>query len=247
LVKRGGQNKKQIYLRPYVKEFIEFCMQNFYVMTWTTAKPLSSYTLINNVFGPYTQFLLCNLTRLHCNLNGSYYKNPSTIKNLEVIWNEEFNINPNEVIRTQPSPPIQDQFEDIYKDEINLIPDSDARNLYFGISNTNEQSENSSGLRFDNTNTILLDDTLSKGETQPENHLLVPEYKGFQHNLTDDGLLKIWKYLDELANQYRLEFDRCEREGTEFNFSVQDYMKEKKFSNEDDDTVSAKSADNNTK
>lgn len=222
-------------------------MQNFYVMTWTTAKPLSSYTLINNVFGPYTQFLLCNLTRLHCNLNGSYYKNPSTIKNLEVIWNEEFNINPNEVIRTQPSPPIQDQFEDIYKDEINLIPDSDARNLYFGISNTNEQSENSSGLRFDNTNTILLDDTLSKGETQPENHLLVPEYKGFQHNLTDDGLLKIWKYLDELANQYRLEFDRCEREGTEFNFSVQDYMKEKKFSNEDDDTVSAKSADNNTK
>jgi hydroxymethylpyrimidine pyrophosphatase-like HAD family hydrolase len=223
LVKRAGTNNRTVYLRPHIHEFIEFVMKNFHIITWTTAKPHNSYKIICKAFGPYSDYILCNLTRLHCKVIGSYYHKSPTIKDLEVIWNAQFKVDSELATKTLPSPPTLPIFSEILNEETKLLDNPRVRDLYLGKDTNPQTLNNPKILQFNKTNTILLDDSPGKGEAQPLNHLVMPEYGGVDENNTDNSLLKLKQYLEEMIKEYK----KTEAEGAQF--SVQDYMKDKSF------------------
>ncbi|KXN71280.1 hypothetical protein CONCODRAFT_78416 [Conidiobolus coronatus NRRL 28638] len=222
-------SSKTVHLRRHFYQFVEFAMKNFYVINWTNIRAQTLLEVADTTFGPYKDYTLCNLIRVHCCKAVEDMRKPFGIKDLEIIWENTFMIDPTSLPRTLPSPPIHPALEIKYEDEINRVTDSVSKKLYFGKDPNLELHPNSRPLKFDKTNTILLEARHSSGNPQPDNLIMVSKIRSLKNIENDTTLLILKDYLDTMATQYRSEFDKCEVKGIEFNFSVQDYMKNNPF------------------
>jgi hypothetical protein len=221
---------KPIHLRPHVHEFIEFIMQSFYVINWTSTPAKLSHEGAKAVYGPYEDYLLCNLTKFHCQVKQKGPKKLNPTKDLKTIWTHYFQVDPASVAKTLPSPHVKGDFESNHVKDVKEIGDLKAQNLYLGVNpQGSEPNSNTRPLKFSRFNTILIEGVNNADFMQPDNRILVSEYKGPIYNRTDNELANLKGYLNTLATYYRAEFDKCEKNGTEFEFQIREYMKKNPY------------------
>lgn len=220
---------KTVHLRSHVHQFVEFAMKNFYVINWTNIRAHTLPEVADTTFGPYKDYTLCNLTRVHCCKAIEDMRKPFGIKDLETIWGNTFMVDPTSLPRTLPSPPVHSALELKYEDEISRVTDPVSKKLYFGKDPNLESYPNSYPLKFDKNNTILLEAKHKDDNPQSDNLIMVSKIKSLKNTENDVTLLTLKDYLDTMATQYRSEFDKCEGKDIDFDFSVQDYMKNNPF------------------
>ncbi|KAJ1906833.1 hypothetical protein LPJ81_001125 [Coemansia sp. IMI 209127] len=88
LLKRSGtkKDKKRLAVpRPYLQEFLKFATENFAVMIWSTAQPSNINNMVSSMLSPYYERFVRVWDRRFCDLNGKYFSNAPSIKDLRKI------------------------------------------------------------------------------------------------------------------------------------------------------------------
>ncbi|CAJ0828226.1 14023_t:CDS:2 [Entrophospora sp. SA101] len=184
LVYRDGEHRL-IHLRPHISAFKNFLFRNknFNIMIWSSAQRINVNRMAKEIFGNgYGEILLEIWSRDKFNLtNEEYHSKCLTIKDLEMVWNElNTSMNKNTIQSSnserKPSP---------------FIPPPHS-----------SLSLQSSSILWDQTNTVLIDDSPLKAQLQPHNAIHLKE---FNRELFCDGndseLLNIIEYLELLKCQ----------------------------------------------
>lgn len=154
-------NKKRPFnfvQRPHAKEFMDYCLETFYVAIWSSARPENVNKMVAQLLTP-EQHAKCLLiwARDQFGLSPSDYDaRVQVYKRLTSVWAQP---------RIMASHPLAD-----------------------------------SGGRWDQTNTILVDDSMEKGRSEPFNILQIPEFSGLKDEPTH-VLPQVHDYLNSLCYQ----------------------------------------------
>ncbi|KAJ3234382.1 hypothetical protein HDU78_005876 [Chytriomyces hyalinus] len=170
----------RVFLRPYLDVFLRFLLDNFHVAVWTSAISKNAHPMTEFIIEPFggAEALEFVWDRDQCILDPIPKKPFNTIKDLRLIWREAQNPN----LRNNET------FDDTLPDANLSIP--------FTPSHV-----------WDETNTILLDDSASKSCRTPLNHLLIPTFSVWDLKATpncdqDTTLLATMSYLKHLLKSH---------------------------------------------
>ena len=159
LLDRGKKRSGIGHHRPYLKELLEYCLNNHHIMVWSSATPANVRSMSDHVFAGLQKQPIAIWDRSSLQLTNAQSKeNVQVYKQLHWVWDDK------EISRFHPNA--------------------------------------SSGGSWDQTNTILIDDSIEKAAAQPHNQLVVPDYKkemAEQEMETTKVLLKVIEYLKEAA------------------------------------------------
>lgn len=144
--------------RPHAKRFMQYCLDNFYVAVWSSARPRNVNNMVSQLLTPdQVQKCLVIWARDRFGLTDEDYDSRvQCYKRLSTIWDNA---------SVQASHP----------DAIH-------------------------GGRWDQTNTVLVDDSVEKGRSEPHNILVLPEFEGLDKE-TADVLPQVHDYLNKLCSQ----------------------------------------------
>ncbi|CCU77350.1 NIF domain protein/phosphoprotein phosphatase [Blumeria hordei DH14] len=142
--------------RPHALRFLRYCIENFTVVIWSSARP-ENVNLICNRFIP-----------------------PSLRNRLTAIW-------------------ARNKFGLVKEDyDLKVVCFKRLSKLWGDASISQSHPDYSIGGRWDQTNTVLIDDSFEKARSEPFNMIRVPEFFGDTHE-SNDILLKVLDYLDCLS------------------------------------------------
>ena len=147
--------------RPHAKRFMQYCLDNFYVAIWSSARPRNVNNMVAQLLTP-AQVKQCLVVWARDKFGLStadYDARVQCYKRLTMLWNEP---------AVQASHP-------------------DARH----------------GGRWDQTNTVLVDDSIEKGRSEPNNILVLPEFEGLSKEKID-VLPQVHDYLNTLCWQQNI-------------------------------------------
>lgn len=173
-------NKHDIWLRPFLRQFLTIISARHNVAIWSAAQPrtviplLDEFSQITELQPPFKKRCTAILDRSKCRpdydkRNGSF----SVIKYLPDLWNEP------------------------------LDPSSSPAH-----ETSSANSNLPSAGQFNERNTIIIDDTFSKVRHHPNSAIVLPEYNVFNYHFTydnDDTLLWLLLYLEYLIEGAGLE------------------------------------------
>ncbi|KAG0199427.1 hypothetical protein BGX28_007324 [Mortierella sp. GBA30] len=170
---RNKSNKRSVTARPHLTQFLDFLFERCRVMVWSSAQPHSVEAMLSFGFGRRVSKLDRVWSRDHFRLPpADYRKKVLTIKDLEFVW------------------------KGIEKEKKNSSASSSWSDAF------KAHHEEKYSVQFDQTNTVLIDDSKHKSQLQPHNGLVL---RDFDHDLaragTDHELLKVRKYLEKLVYQ----------------------------------------------
>lgn len=122
--------------RPHAIRFLEYCIETFHVVIWSSARPENVQSLVDAIVPPaLKQKVLAVWARDKFNLTPKDYSlRVQCYKRLSTIWADPH------ISRTHP--------------------------------------DSAKGARWDQTNTVLVDDSLEKGRSEPFNLIEIPEFSG---------------------------------------------------------------------
>ncbi|KAJ3385173.1 hypothetical protein HDU80_000743 [Chytriomyces hyalinus] len=195
----------RVFLRPYLDVFLRFLLDNFHVAVWTSAISKNAHPMTEFIMEPFggAEALEFVWDRDQCILDPIPKKPFNTIKDLRLIWREAQN----------PNLSNNETFDDTLPDANLSIP--------FTPSHV-----------WDETNTILLDDSASKSCRTPFNHLLIPTFSVWDLKATpncdqDTTLLATMSYLKNLLKNHDEDMsfaDSVSDGGEKAVWSVQTYL-----------------------
>ncbi|CAG8633099.1 15356_t:CDS:1, partial [Acaulospora morrowiae] len=218
LLSRSKKKSTRGTLRPYLNEFLQYLFEGtdkkdgtFSVMVWSSARPQTVDALVNLAFGRYRDQLIAIWSRNKFGLDKQmYYRKVPVIKNLETIWNElnrPHHVNPHDgwsetssselpndmsspsTTPRSPLSPTNETSTDTFIEKLPRAIDLDTIN---GIS----------PCTWDQTNTILIDDSPSKAVLQPYNAIHLPPFNSPARQLAKDKeLVNVINYLEILKHQ----------------------------------------------
>ncbi|KAK9766745.1 hypothetical protein K7432_003972 [Basidiobolus ranarum] len=82
-----NKQTKAIYLRPFVPEFVDFILENFSVLVWSSAMPDNVNRMVLHVFQQRHSLLINAWNRTHLRLSQSnYYRKVKVVKDLSWVW-----------------------------------------------------------------------------------------------------------------------------------------------------------------
>lgn len=144
--------------RPHARRFLQYCLDNFLVAIWSSARP-------RNVENMVRQLLT-----------------PDQVDRLLVTWaRDKFGLTPDDYnARVQ-----------VYKRLTTVWAEP-------GVQAAHPEAR--AGGRWDQTNTVLVDDSVEKGRSEPHNILVLPEFAGVGFE-TADVLPQVHDYLNTLCWQ----------------------------------------------
>ncbi|KAJ1645746.1 hypothetical protein LPJ64_002684, partial [Coemansia asiatica] len=83
-LQKVGDTRK-VVARPGLGEFLNFALENFAVMVWSSAQPASVVSMLKSGFGAHAQHLVRVWDRRFCDMEGKYFSKTKTIKDLSRI------------------------------------------------------------------------------------------------------------------------------------------------------------------
>jgi len=159
LLYRPSKKKPSDFVeRPNAKKFMSYCLDNFYVAIWSSARPHNVQNMVRQLLTP-EQVKQCVVIWARDKLGltaADYNARVQCYKRLTMLWNEP------QVQKTHP--------------------------------------EAKYGGRWDQTNTVLVDDSIEKGRSEPNNSLVLPEFEGLSKEKAD-VLPQVHDYLNSLCSQ----------------------------------------------
>ncbi|KAG0270364.1 hypothetical protein DFQ27_008379 [Actinomortierella ambigua] len=177
---RSRAARRNITTRPFLPEFLSFLFNNFRVMIWSSATPPSVESMLQVGLGEYMHQLDRIWTRQDFGLDPvDYNRKVLTLKDLEIVWRRVGHERAQELKR-------------------------------LGLSATNATSNNTKkgtlaekyDVEFDQTNTILIDDSYDKSQLQKHNCVVLADFDEARAKAGSDvELLKVKGYLRKLAYQ----------------------------------------------
>ncbi|CAG8579939.1 7605_t:CDS:1 [Acaulospora colombiana] len=239
LLHRSKKKRTRGTLRPYLKEFLQYLFDStegtsenfdFSVMVWSSARPQTVDALVDKAFGRYRSRLVAIWSRKKFGLNEhAYHRKVSVIKDLETVW-DELNRHHNNHDGSS-----SESLNDGIYTSITFSPSTTPRS----VPSTNNIIEmlpqaidldtinNTSSHIWDQTNTILIDDSPSKAVLQPYNAIHLLPFDSPRRQLAKDKeLLNIIKYLEFLKYQDNISAYMKEHAyvSTEFNQEIAEKM-----------------------
>ncbi|KAF9584098.1 hypothetical protein BGW38_007593 [Lunasporangiospora selenospora] len=184
---RNKNNKRNVTSRPYLQEFLDFIFESCRVMVWSSAQPHSVETMLSYGFDQRSSLLDRVWTREDFRLPRSdYIKKVLTIKDLEFVWEGI------ELEKKRAREGKRRSQQQIFSKEEKIA--ETVASL--------EVLDEKYSIHFDQTNTVLIDDSHDKSQLQPHNCLVL---RDFDENLAragnDDELLRVKQYLQKLVYQ----------------------------------------------
>lgn len=151
------KNPARFIRRPHALRFLRYCVENFTVVIWSSARPENVELICKRLIPP------------------------SLRKRLTAIW-------------------ARNKFGLVKEDyDLRVVCFKRLSKLWRDASISQSHPDYSSGGRWDQTNTVLIDDSFEKGRSEPFNLIRVPEFLGDIHE-SDDVLPKVLEYLDCLSS-----------------------------------------------
>ncbi|KAF9548634.1 hypothetical protein EC957_005873 [Mortierella hygrophila] len=174
---RAKNNKRNVTPRPHLHAFLDFIFEHCKVMVWSSAQPHSVDAMLNCGFGNRVSKLDRVWTRNHFRLpEHDYNKKVLTIKDLEFIW-------------------------DAIKAEKTGAAAKGASTAAATVVDCKKALEEQPEV-FDQTNTVLIDDSFDKVQLQPYNGVQLLDFdEDLARAGTDCELLKVRRYLEKLIYQ----------------------------------------------
>ncbi|KAF9974710.1 hypothetical protein BGZ73_001829 [Actinomortierella ambigua] len=176
---RPRTGRRSITVRPFLPEFLSFLFNNFHVMVWSSATPPSVEAMLGVGLGNYVHRLDRVWTRQDFGLDDvDYNRKVLTLKDLEIVWrrvgNERAQALKKLGLTTATAAKITDS---------KLLPEKYS-------------------VEFDQTNTILIDDSYDKSQLQKHNCVVLADFDMERARAGNDvELLKVKSYLRKLAYQ----------------------------------------------
>ncbi|KAF9348555.1 hypothetical protein BGX34_002419 [Mortierella sp. NVP85] len=185
---RAKRNNRAVTSRPYLTQFLNFIFANCHVMVWSSAQPHSVEAMLNFGFGDRASELVRVWNRTHFKLpKVDYERKVLTIKDLEFVW-DAFGTDGSTTTTTTTAS----------TETTSTITVATATTATTSASGRDKVNP----IQFDQTNTVLIDDSTDKIQLQPYNGLTL---RDFDENLakagTDDELLQVKSYLEKLIYQ----------------------------------------------
>ncbi|KAF9972149.1 hypothetical protein BGZ73_004781 [Actinomortierella ambigua] len=188
-----NKNTKAYTSRPFLDNFNEFLFTHFTVMVWSSARPESVGKMVEKGFGEHVKDLDRIWSRDFFGLHeADYHRRVLTVKDLEYVWNE---------MRRKQQQQQQEQ------QQISGSKDGGMQGAEDGVhGNVGSSAESPEGQHmgtppphaipttYDQTNTVIIDDSKEKTQLQPFNRLLIKEFVGEKDDI---ALLQVVAYLKE--------------------------------------------------
>jgi hypothetical protein len=177
---RAKRNNRAVTSRPYLTQFLNFIFANCHVMVWSSAQPHSVEAMLNFGFGNRASELVRVWDRTHFKLpQVDYERKVLTIKDLEFVW-DAFNRDDSTTTTTRTA----------------TITTATT------TATTSSRRAKVKSMQFDQTNTVLIDDSTDKIQLQPHNGLTLRDFdEDLARAGTDNELLKVKSYLEKLIYQ----------------------------------------------
>ncbi|KAG0372904.1 hypothetical protein BGX24_012433 [Mortierella sp. AD032] len=178
---RAKNNKRNVTPRPHLQAFLDFIFEHCRVMVWSSAQPHSVDAMLSCGFGDRVPRLDRVWTRKDFRLSEhDYNKKVLTIKDLEFIW---------DAIKTEKASTAKK----------GATTAAAAAPTKGAVNNKQEKPEEEA---FDQTNTVLIDDSFDKVQLQPYNGVQLLDFdEDLARAGTDNELLKVRRYLENLIYQ----------------------------------------------
>lgn len=144
--------------RPHAKRFMQYCLDNFYVAIWSSARPRNVHNMVTQLLTP-AQMDRCLVTWARDKFGltlADYDSRVQCYKRLTTVWDDPV------IQAAHPNAAV--------------------------------------GGRWDQTNTVLVDDSVEKGRSEPHNILVLPEFAGVNFEKVD-VLPQVHDYLNKLCFQ----------------------------------------------
>ena len=180
LLYRPNSHRQPRYfvLRPGAQSFLSFCLSNFRVMIWSSARP-------GNVSAMLSQLPLT----------------PKQRGDIIAVWGrDKFGLSPEDYTRrvqcykrlskVWDNPLVKSSYPHGYNDHGIFVPEEERKKL-------EEKGEWVKG-SWSQGNTVLIDDSKEKARSEPYNAVEIPEFKG---DMAEDVLPRVRGYLERLARQ----------------------------------------------
>ncbi|KAG0045571.1 hypothetical protein BGZ83_009233 [Gryganskiella cystojenkinii] len=175
--RRPGIGKKSgVVRRPHLDTFIQCLLQNFRVMIWSSARPPTVKKLVEQFPGGTKKKLDRIWSREDMRLaEQDYHRKVLTLKDLDFVW---------DVAETEREKFLEETRDNKSKE---------------GIKKHDLRKFES---RFDQRNTVLIDDSIHKTQLQPYNSIILRDYDSSLPDADQDyELLKVRDYLIDLLPQ----------------------------------------------
>ncbi|KAG0044504.1 hypothetical protein BGZ83_010269 [Gryganskiella cystojenkinii] len=177
---RTKSHNRSVTPRPYLALFLDFLFEHCSVMVWSSAQPNSVEAMLGCGFGDRVPKLARIWTREHFRLpRVDYTRKVLTIKDLEFVW------------------------EGVKAENKALNATAAAKEGTKAEADGGKAKEGSEKvIKYDQTNTVLIDDSKDKSQLQPHNGLALTDFdRDLARTGTDDELLKVKNYLERLIYQ----------------------------------------------
>ncbi|KAG0228375.1 hypothetical protein BGX31_006586 [Mortierella sp. GBA43] len=178
---RAKRNNRAVTSRPYLTEFLNFLFTHCRVMVWSSAQAHSVAAMLSHGFGERVSRLDRIWDRSHFRMpQKDFERKVLTIKDLEFVW------------------------EDIAREKArkSKTASTGTASTAAAAGKPSNRGKAKDDVVFDQTNTVLIDDSTHKIQLQPYNGLTL---KDFDEDLamagTDNELLKVKLYLERLVYQ----------------------------------------------
>jgi hypothetical protein len=181
ILHRPDRRKPHTFIaRPHAREFLSYCLDTFSVMIWSSARMSNVTAMVNSLFTPEQMTrVLAVWGREHFGLTpADYNARVQCYKRLERVWADE---------GIQRGYPLDCQ------DDPNGAPSA----LTGGAPGIGTVK----GIRkWDQGNTVLIDDSAEKARSEPYNAIQIPEFLGSEKK-ADNVLPQVHDYINILACQ----------------------------------------------
>ncbi|KAG0233574.1 hypothetical protein BGW41_001441 [Actinomortierella wolfii] len=172
--------RRTITMRPYLPEFLKFLFHNFRVMVWSSATPPSVEAMLHMGLGQYIERLDRVWTRQDFDLDEvDYNRKVLTLKDLEIVWRR-----------------VGEERKQALKElEMKTVHETEAGAAKMALPEKY-------AVEYDQTNTILIDDSYDKSQLQKHNCIVLADFDQERAKAGNDvELLKVKSYLSKLAYQ----------------------------------------------
>ncbi|KAF9099174.1 hypothetical protein BGX29_007267 [Mortierella sp. GBA35] len=195
---RAKNNKRFVTPRPHLQAFLDFIFEHCRVMVWSSAQPHSVDAMLSCGFGDRVPKLDRVWTRKHFRLSEhDYNKKVLTIKDLEFIWDaiKAERARTASAKKTTTATTTKAAAATIVPPK--AVVDAKKSAIDQQQSVVEEEEE-----EFDQTNTVLIDDSFDKVQLQPHNGVQLLDFdEDLARAGTDCELLKVRRYLEKLIYQ----------------------------------------------
>ncbi|OZJ05394.1 hypothetical protein BZG36_02018 [Bifiguratus adelaidae] len=183
---RGSGPNRRIFNRPHIHTFLHYALSHYVVMVWSSAQAYNVDRMLDK-FGLYKHHVSAVWNRSSFNLSREEFKRKTlTIKDLNLVWKENDTtpfLRRNALLETTEASHMSND-----PSVSRHVPSDDMDGHVFYPSHF-----------FDQSNTVLLDDSPDKAQLQPYNAIHMPEFDGKRfHWGRDSELLSVIAYLEKL-------------------------------------------------